>query len=536
MECGSEFMTVSPSKKKPVYAALSITHQAVELVVFSPKNLSIEQSFSIGLPAGVIDPDLDLVADSATLKEALKQLFKSARPKVSEVHLSVPATLLRLVEMPKSLDAAGLYLSLSSEAERYKAFDNTEAVVDFFIVNNSQLPSNMQQLMLGAIRSDVLATYQQCFKEARVKIHSVGLEPLNVLRGMAGTGVLDSLVQQVGTDAHWGMILADPTHVRFSLWQCDQLLEFRELAMDTRNFATGASDTMLVEDLLEEIRRTTKTLQPVLWMTQNIPAPLCDALSGHLECPVRSVPLGTAINMTQPVSLAGIGAAMSSVVPFPFDLNILEGTRSLSSPTAGSSKMASGGLETSGGGPSWLIPAGLASVVLGGLLSAALWLLAVSVASQVPGVQSKVDGLKVEVSGLQSRQAELKRKAELDQTLIQILQTAKIRNFVYVALADDLKRKTPAQIWIQSLEVKDGLTLTGKALNHKAVIQFAKSFDAAPYTKAVLIDSIMEGTLGPNLVYDFKISGGVNLDKSLLPSAPPPPASAPEAKPNISGA
>ncbi len=536
MECGSEFMTVSPSKKKPVYAALSITHQAAELVVFSPKSLSIEQSVVVPLADGVIDPDLDRVVDSAALKEALRQLFRSARPKVSEVHLSVPATLLRLVEMPKTLDAAGLYLSLSCEAERYKAFDSTEAVVDFFIVNNPQLPSNMQQLMLGAIRSDVLATYQQCFREARVKIHSVGLEPLNVLRGMAGTGVLDSLVQQVGTDAHWGMILADPTHVRFSLWQCDQLLEFRELAMDTRHFASGASDPMLVEDLLEEIRRTTKTLQPVLWMTQNIPAQLCEALAGHLECPVRSAPLGTAINMTQPVSLAGVGAAMSSVVPFPFDLNILAGTKSLNGPTPGNPKMAAVASDSNGGSPGWLIPAGLASLVLGGLISAALWLLAVSVSSQVPGVQSKADGLKVEVSGLSSRQAELKRKAELDQTLIDILKTAKVRNFVYVALAEDLKRKTPAQIWIQSLEVKDGLTLKGKALNHKAVIQFAKSFDAAPYTKAVLIDSIMEGTMGPNLVYDFKISGGVNLDKSMLPPAQPAPASSPEAKPKMSGA
>ena len=492
-------MTVSPSKKKPVYAALSITHQAVELVVFSPKSLSVEQSCAIPLPDGVIDPELDLVQDSDTLKEALKQLFRAARPKVSVVHLSVPATLLRLVEMPKALDAAGLYLSLSSEAERYKAFDSTEAVVDFFIVNNPQLPASMQQLMLGAIRSDVLVMYQHCLKEVKVKIHSVGLEPLNVLRGMAGTGVLDSLVQQVGTDAHWGMILADPTHVRFSLWQCDQLLEFRELAMDTRNFA---SDPMLVEDLLEEIRRTTKTLQPVLWMTQNIPSQLCDALSGHLECPVRNAPLGNAVNMAQPVSLAGIGAAMSSVVPFPFDLDIIEGAKSA---------------NTSGGGPAWLIPAGLVSLLLSGIATGALWLLATSVAGQVPGVQSKVDALKVEVSGLESRQKELKRKAELDQTLIEILETAKVRNFVYVALTDDLKRKTPTQIWIQSLEVKDGLALTGKALNHKAVIQFAKSFDAAPYTKAVLIDSIMEGTMGPNLVYDFKISGGVNLDKSLLP-------------------
>lgn len=517
MECGSYSMTVSPKKKKPVYAALSVTHRAIELAVFSPKTMTIEQSFSVPMPEGLLDPELDTVQDTLVLKGLISQVLNAVKPKPSLVHLSLPGTLVRMVEMPK-MDPSSLYVSLSSEAERYKTFDNTEAAVDFVMIDNPHLPSNMQQLVLGAVRSDTLSVYLKIMKELKVKVHTIGLEPLNVLRGMAGTGVLDSLVQQVGTDAHWGMILADPSRIRFSLWQCDKLLEFRELSMDTRNFANAANDPIVVEDLLEEIRRTTKTLQPVLWMTHNIPASLEEALSRHLGCPVRMAPVGNAIGLGQPLSLAAIGTAMSSVVPFPFDMDLAEGLgRSGGASLGPGIPVSDSGGSGEGESPAWLLPAGIGSLALGGVSSAILWLMAAMTGAQVPDLQNQVDSVKVRVAGLQSRQAELKRKAELDQSLIETIEKAKIRNYVYVSLTEDLRKKTPTEVWIQSLKVNDGMELAGKALNHKAVINFAKSFDETPYTKAVLIDSIVEGKMGGSLVYDFKISGGVNLDKSLLP-------------------
>jgi hypothetical protein len=175
------------------------------------------------------------------------------------------------------------------------------------------------------------------------------------------------------------------------------------------------------------------------------------------------------------------------------------------------------GDSADGGGPGWFIPLGLASIALGCMGSGILWLMASSVGAQIPNAESRVASAKVEVSGLKSRQEVLKRKAELDQSLIQLLEKAKIRNLVYVALTDDLRANTPEQVWIETLDVNEGLTLSGKALHHKSVINFAKSFDTAPYTKAILIDSIMEGRMSHSLIYDFKISGGIQLDRSLLP-------------------
>lgn len=509
-------MTVTPSKKKPVYAGLSISHEAIELVVFSPKTLSVEQSVSLPIPHGLFDNERDSITDAAMLKGLLGQVFRSVKLKSPTVHLSLPGTLLRMVEMPK-MDPSGLYVSLSSEAERYKTFDNTEASVDFVVCENPALPPNMLQLVLGAVRSDVLHMYLKTLKELKVKVHSIGLEPLNILRGMAGTGVLDSLVQQIGTDTCWGMIFVEASRVRFTLWRCDKLLDLRELSMDTHEFAHAAPGSIVVEDMLEEIRRTVKNEQPVLWLTHNMPAAMENALSEMLGCPVRTAPMGNAIAMSQPLALSGLGAAMNSVVPFPFELDITEGIKSSGGSSSAASEVAAD-IDSGDGPPPWLIPAGVASLVLGGIASGVLYGMASMSAMQIPDLTSKLESAKVEVAGLQTRQAELKKKVELDKSLLEMVEKAKIRNHVYVAFTEDLKHKTPEQLWVQQLLVNDEVTMEGKALNHQSVINFAKSFDTAPYTRAVLIDSIKEGRMGASLVYDFKISGGVNLDKSILPS------------------
>jgi hypothetical protein len=140
------------------------------------------------------------------------------------------------------------------------------------------------------------------------------------------------------------------------------------------------------------------------------------------------------------------------------------------------------------------------------------------------------------VAGLEARQRELKRKAELDKRLLEAVKNARLRNRVYVALTEDLKRKTPQQLWIQTLKIGDALEFHGKGLNQNAVIHFARSFDDAPYTQAVLIDAIKEERFNGSLVYDFKISGGVRLTPELsppdkMPDGTSPASPAPPSKP-----
>jgi len=517
------FMTISSKKMKPVHAGLSISHHTVELVIFSPKTLSIEQSYALPLPDGLFDPEMDTVRDVTFLKEQIAQLFAMARPRPMLVHLSLPATLLRLVEMPK-MEASALYLSLSCEAERYKTFDNTEASVDFVLVPNPALPANVQQLILGAVRSDVLGIYLKILKELKVKPASVSLEPVNILRGLAASGVLDSLVQQIGSDASWGMILVEAGRVRFSLWHANRIMEFRELIMDTSEFKSASFNTLVVEDLLEEMRRTTKNEVPTLWLTSNMPVEMEQVLSERLRIPVRSAPLGNSIAMANPVSLAGLGTAATSFVMFPFELDILEGVKATGGlAVAGSDSHAKVDVSDSGTADLF-IPIGAMGLVLCSITTGILFAMGMISGQGLPEIQSKLDSAKNEVAVLQGREKILRSKANLNQDLQNVLKQAKAKTSVYVALTDELKEKTPTdQVWIQSLKIdsqggSNPMEVEGKALNHQSVINFARSFDDVPYTKAVLIDAIKEGKISGNLVYDFKLSGSINLDPMLSKS------------------
>lgn len=508
-----------------------MTHQLAELVIFSPKTMSIEQSYSIPLPEGLFDPEMDTVRDVPLLKETIAQLFNMAKPRPMLVHVSLPGTLLRMIEMPK-MDASALYLSLSSEAERYKTFDNTEAAVDFVLVPNPHLPANLQQLVLAALRTDVLSIYLKLFKELKVKPASISLEPVNVLRGLAASGVLDSLVQQIGADSSWGLILVESGRVRFSLWRGDRLVEFRELIMDTNEFKTAHVNNLVVEDLLEEMRRTTKNEIPTLWLTTNMATEMEEVLSERLRVPVRSAPMGNAIITNAPISLSGLGVATTSHVPFPFELDILEGIKAsggMASTTGGdsSAKLDTGESSTA----DLFIPIGIAALVLAGVATGLMAGLAFVSGQGLPELQSKVDSTKNELAGLQVKEKELRSKANLNQDLQNVLKQAKARNSVYVALTDELKETTPTdKVWIQLLKVDtqggaSPMEMDGKALSHQSVINFARSFDSVPYTKAVLIDSIKEGKIGGSLVYDFKLSGSLNLDSMISKADAEKPAS-----------
>ena len=526
-------MTMTSKKKKPVYAGLSITHSAVELVVFSPKSMAVEQAFLLPLPPGLFDMEMDTVRDVSLLKDQIAQVLAMANPRPMAVHLSVPGTLMRIVETPK-MDEAALYLSLSSEAERYKTFDHTEAAVDFVPVPNPYLPANTQQLMLGAMRRDSLETYLKILRELKVKLASVSLEPVNILRGLATSGVLDALVKQIGPENSWGMIFVEASRVRFTLWRADRLVEFRELVMDTSEFKNANINMLVVEDLLEEVRRTTKNEIPSVWLTSNMPVEMERMLSQRLQVPMRSAPMGNALTMPDSVRLSGLGAATSSQVPFPFDLDILEGVRA--SGTMGSMGVDKTESQDGGSAPDLLIPAGLGSIGLGLVATVILYAMAFFSGLGLPELQTKVDSLKTEVLGLRVQEKTLRSKVNLNMELQNVLRQAKARTSVYVALTNELKEKTPTdQVWIQALKVvtvgdSSPLELTGKALNHQSVINFARSFDDVPYTKAVLIDAITEGKLSGNLIYDFKLSGSINLAPMLAKMGSDQPGQAPPAE------
>ncbi len=503
-------------KRKGPNIGLSVSQDCLEIVVFDPKGFAIQRSHRIPIPEGVITHHGDWIADLNQLVSIIKNSVGSMKPRPKEVNLSMTGTLLRMLEMPK-MESRELYISLSSEAERYKPFDDTEAIVDFHLL--PQLPGSqggMQRVVFGAVRKDTFDTLRRALQIAKIKVASVDIEPLNILRAMAGTGVLDSLVQQIGDDSYWGTVFVEAERVRFSLWQANELIELREVSMDTTDFANADPDSPYIFDLVDEIRRTSKSTIPALWLTHNMPDAISEGLAQQLGVPVRPCLTGPGLALDRSdVRLDAIGAAMVPQVEFPFDFNFLTGAAESAVMGKGAAEVVSH--EDEGAGPTLLIAGGVlatifALIVWGGMvLFEHLFL-----GSQLAELQQKQTQLTAQVAVLNNEMQSLKTKYDMRARIVDIVEKAEVRNAVYLNLVRDLQRITPENIWLYNIEVGDSLKLEGKSLTHQAVIHFAKRFDSLLYAKAVLIDSIREELADSQKVFRFRITGNTRFDPVII--------------------
>lgn len=534
-------------KQKKCSIGLSITSRMIELTQYSQKSGGIVNAIRVPTPPGVLDASGDLLEDPKLLFDTLGPLFKQAGFKVDMVNLSLPATLFRMVDWPK-MPPEKLYTSLSSDAERYKSFDGTDAVVDFSIVDDegAQVAPNQMRVIFGALRQDSLENYLAVLKSLKVKVACVSLEPVDILRGLAGTGVLDSLVEQIGTDAFWGSLFVDADRVRISLWQGSTLIEFRETHMETSGFAVAVADSIIVEDLIEEIRRTTKNMNPAIWLTVNVPPTLQDSLSQRLGVGVRECMLGPALMLADPdLSVAAVGSALVSTVAFPFNLNMVVGGVSAGT-MAAELGASSGATEDDGATAGVLMGIGMGGIVVMALVSGVLALMATASQGEITNLQTTVDAQQQKITALNARQAELNAKVSVYQQLKEKLDEARVRNRICVTLTQDLRTHRPSNLWVQEINIGgkdyDGkIAMEGKALQHQDVIVFAKSFDSSPYINAMGIEQIQEQRLAGVPVFNYKIVGELNLNKTLItpgasavpatdlaePDAPVPSASTP---------
>jgi len=340
---------------------------------------------------------------------------------------------------------------------------------------------------------------------------------------MPATGVLDSLAQQISPEAYWGVIFSEPSRLRISLWQGNQLLECRETLMDTVELSTAAEGSIAVDDLMEEIRRSCKNMQPTLWFAHQIPTHLQALIANRQGVPVSPCQLGPGITLIDSqLSLTAVGCAVKSNVEFPFGLNLTYGGFK-STNTASSGVTASSTSEMGGNSP--LIGMGVGALVLALIASAVLWGVSAFMQGEVAKLQTENDTQKATVAALTVQQTELQAKVSVYQKLKEELDKARIRNQVYVSLTDDLRSKSPEKLWIQEVDVngkdfEDKVAFQGKALAHEDVIDFARSFDGEPYVNAVAIDEIQEESMGTTPVFNYKIKGDLILNKDMLQHTP----------------
>jgi Tfp pilus assembly PilM family ATPase len=509
----------------PVQVGIAISIEGLEGTLFSPKDHAITKSVFLPLPQATLSSSGDEVDDPVALGNAIQSVLKELGAKTKNIHVSVPVTLLRLLELPK-METTELLVSLSSEAERFKSFDNTEASVDFeHIASLPNTPNNTQRILFGAIRQDTLKGYTKALQIARVKALTIDFEPLNVLRGMGGTGVLDSLAQQIGAEAKWGVLFVEPERIRLTIWQGNNLIDLREVNMDTRSLQDVSSRSSVLDEIVEELDRSAKRFEPIIWLTHKL-SDICNQdVASRLGVPVRSCLISPAFPVDRPsISVAAVGIAMRQQVDFPFNLNLTQAgknntTTKTKEKNEKKAKIAAPRIKSDEENQSMQLAMrlGLASCVLVGLVGGVFSFMNNSVTTKVKEQESKKVALEQNITLLTAQVDDLKRKASVYENLTTLSRSARLRNKVCLNLAEDLQRKTPTNVWVSSIDLTSGFQLEGKSLDHRAVMDFARSFDSTRYTSSVLINSIKEGFVGTTPVFDFKIGGQVNLANMETP-------------------
>jgi hypothetical protein len=503
-------MSLLSSKTSKNVVGLSVTEDSIYATCYDSETFNVVASSQALIPKGVFGPCSDTILNGPQLSILLQQVVGDLGIKPSKVYLSIPSTLLRLVEMPK-IQKHELYLSLSTEAEGYKAFDGSEALVDFTQVEGASSTS-IQKLAFTAVRKDTLHTYLKALNRAKLKVAGIEPEELSVVRAMAGTGVLDGMAQQLGADVVWGTLFASSDRLRFLVWRGNALLELREVQIPSDLLHNVQPDAVVIEDVLDETRRTIQVCghTPQIWLTYNLPMVITEVLMEQLQVPVKPclISPGVQLNGFTP-NLASLGACLRQVMPFPLGLNLAQGKAQAKMEDT-KEKESNTEQEATGENPmAWAMMAGVAGLVLLAVSYLGLFFYQGVLSSDVQKLEQEKSGLQAQQTMLSARREELKKEYEVQGSIVQIAKAAEERNRMVYSFIGDLSQLAPPQVWVHNISFDTKVKLEGKALSHSAAIAFAKNFDARNYVSSVIINALKEDMVGPNPIYNFTLMGDV---------------------------
>lgn len=451
------------AKHKTTNVGIAINTEWIELVQLSRDLRSIEKSIKLPMPMATMDPSGDRLRDPQTLATSIAAMFSElgVKSSVKSVHVSVPGTLVRIVEMPK-IPKNELILALTSEAERYAIFNDTEALVDYEVL--SEEPDERQKIILVALRKDTVAAYKETFDIAKIKMESLEVETISCLRGLKYSGSLDAALAEVG-DQPWGSIHFEPERVRITVWHYDQIKNWREVLLDTSDLKIMGEEAPVIQDLVEEVRRTIGMTRPALWLTYGIPESLATALTPRLGANVRSMLPGTNVQLDDPkLSLAAIGLCAKSFDPFPAFIDITPAVDPESSgEILGSFKLMIAGAFV------LAVIMGILTVILIGL---SLWFnhMATKADEKITEQTNNINTLQTEVN-------ELQKRTSIDKELSDKVQRIVAQNGSISKITDAIKEKIPSNLWLEKVAVSGDIQIEGKSIDYDSIIQFSKNFE-----------------------------------------------------------
>ena len=491
------------AKHKPTNVGISISTEWLELVQLSRDLKAIDKSVKLPMPMATMDPSGDRLRDPQTLATSIAAMVAelNAKPPIKSLHVSVPGTLVRIVEMPK-IPKNELLLALTSEAERYAIFNDTEALVDYEVI--SEEPDERQKIILVALRKDTVSNYKEAFDIAKVKMATLEVETISSLRGLKYTGMLENVLNEVG-DQPWGSVHFEPERIRIAVWHYDQIKNWREVLLDTSDLKIMGEDAPVIQDLVEEVRRTIGMTRPVLWLTYGIPESLSTALTPRLGANVRPMLPGSNVKLDDTkLSLSAIGVGCKSYDKFPAFIDIKPAVDPESSG------------ELLGSFKIMLATAAVLAVVMV-IVTTALWGVTMLSNMGLKSASEMKDTQATEIASLDSELQGLRKKSTIQKHLSEKLNQIITHNASISKITDAIKDRIPKNIWLEEIKIQpNSIDIKGKSLTYESIITFAKKFDPtkdpdiedSPITK-MSIKEINEELDQKNRVkvYKFSITG-----------------------------
>jgi hypothetical protein len=507
--------------------AISIGSHTMEGVLYSSQTHAVLRSSTQRLAQGMVTSSGDVVSDAALLAEAINRVYVELRPSTRHFHLSIPCTLLRVVELPKMEDEE-YYLSLASEAERFRAFDNTEAIVQFKRLPNASSPLN-QRMVYTAVRKDTFTQYLKAVQITRLQLDSLSVEPLNIMHTLAGTALIEE-IQARKTEGLppvcWGTMMHDFDRLRFMVWQGQDLIDIREITMSGQLLSSTEQNDVILDDLVTELRRTITTVKPLVpefWYTHRLSFVLLQHLQHRLGATFRSFQIPSHIPVDRAdIELSGLGCAIGGGQDSPYTLNLLDTKSpyqleaawkdmfSLAALRGQSMRFSTQALENTSLAR-FLIPACVGSTGLVVVVWVFLLLANLILKSQQQEALVSQQQAATNVERLNTQLEFHKENYMLSQKILSVAEASTEVNELLIGLLEDIQH-IPSSLWISEVGYDEQVTITGYASDHSDIIEAARGFESRPYGSQFVLHYITEAVVGVNSpsVYSFMLGGLLN--------------------------
>jgi|GEM_PF-5145629 len=519
------FNKSKPKKQEQFSVAVSIGSNTIEGAVYSLEENAVIRSAVFKLPPGIINAAGDTIADPVALGELIISLMKEIAAPTRNIHLCVPCTLIRVVELPKMEDEE-YYISLASEAERFRAFDNTEAIIEFDKLPNASSPVN-QRLVYTAMRKDTFLLYHKAIKNARLHLASLNVEPIQVMRGMLSTGMMDIIASHSETPEFcWGAMIHEFDRLRFMVWKGQHLVDIREITMSGQLLSNTDDNTVVLSDLVMELKRTIFSVKPNVpqfWFSHRISYVLLQHLQQELGVTFRSFQLPATFSVDRTdIGMAVVGSAFSDIDSRPYSLNLLDTQSPFQQENGPVSfnffnfKLDRGfDIEHPEDGAStlrkFMIPSFLGSLglVLG------LWIILWSITLYQENFreQNTESGKQLEDSivRLTEKVTFYKQSYLLSTKILSVADSSKEVNSILLGLLSDVQY-LPRSLWLSEVSYDEQVSITGYALKHKDIVDVTKRFEQRDYGKNFVLHHITEEYLDTTrpIVYNFLLGGMLN--------------------------